>query len=156
MKTIFRPGCLIHPFSTPGLCESPNLSSQEKITLWASFLENILYYCFPPDEFCLIVANLSDVATLTGFVSSLDRWWAGMYHVWSTGNAGVFCGVAQVSQCGSLSKGVSNFFFEPYHISGVLTFAYYLHGFAKLASGQTRGTYSDTHILIFCIQKRPF
>lgn len=41
-------------------------------------------------------------------VFSVGRWWVGLYHVWSTGITGVFCRAAQVSQCGSLSKGVSN------------------------------------------------
>lgn len=44
-------------------------------------------------------------------VLSFDRWWVGLYHVWSTGNTGVFCGVAQVSQCGSLSARVRCFHF---------------------------------------------
>lgn len=44
-------------------------------------------------------------------VLSFDRWWVGLYHVWSTGNTGVFCGVAQVSQCGSLSARVRRFHF---------------------------------------------
>lgn len=42
-------------------------------------------------------------------VFSFGRWWVGLYHVWSSGNTGVFCGVAQVSQCGSLSTRVRQF-----------------------------------------------
>lgn len=42
-------------------------------------------------------------------VFSFGRWWVGLYHVWSSGNTGVFCGVAQVSQCGSLSTRVRHF-----------------------------------------------
>lgn len=42
---------------------------------------------------------------------SFDRWWTGVYHVWSTGNFGVFCRIAQVSQCGSLPEGVSTTIF---------------------------------------------
>lgn len=44
-------------------------------------------------------------------VFSFDRWWVGLDHVWSSGNTGVFCGVAQVSQCGSLSTRVRHFCF---------------------------------------------
>lgn len=62
----------------------------------------LIFHC----GFCLIVAYLSDMLGLLAFFS-FCRWWVGLYHVWSTGNTGVFCRVTQVSQCGSLSKGVS-------------------------------------------------
>ena len=70
--------------------------------------------CFLKCHHCLIHHSgsglffpLSDMSYLL-CVFSVGRWWVGLYHVWSTGITGVFCRAAQVSQCGSLSKGVSN------------------------------------------------
>lgn len=93
-------------FSSPHWAVWVTSSQQtEVITVWASFrnvIVGLIFLC----GFCLIVAHLSHMSYLL-VVFSFDRWWVGLYHVWSTGNTGVFCRVAQVSQCGSLSKGVS-------------------------------------------------
>lgn len=81
----------------------------EEITRWCHHVSDLSLWIH-----CAVLFLLFNVSYLMA-VFSLDRWWVRSYHVWSTGNTGVFCRAAQVSQCGSLSEGVSDFSLqEPY------------------------------------------
>lgn len=102
VKTIFRPSCRswssVKSVVHTGLYESYHLRKHKAQTCELFFEMSLLSGLFFP---------LSDMSYLL-CVFSVGRWWVGLYHVWSTGITGVFCRAAQVSQCGSLSKGVSN------------------------------------------------
>lgn len=115
----------------------------EEITVWASFRNVIICLIFHCG-LCLIVAYSSDMSYLL-VVFSLGRWWVGLYHVWSTGNTGVFCRAAQVSQCGSLSKGVSNLSLQRSH--------FWSHDFCLLPGFATGKSANSQHILMLIAEE---